>query len=176
MPWKDVDRPEGMGPTARRRAWVEPHALQRKPRPRFYADGTFPTQAISLLRERGFDVLAAREGGEGSSSSQDALAFARRFARILVTCDEGYLDEHSCPTTNTPTVMVFGFGTGGTDEILSAFQCLDYMATFPRFYDKWCKIHAKPGEWTEHVSPRYGAASSRRFRWQAGRLQTWAEE
>jgi hypothetical protein len=176
MPWIDVDEWQGMDPHAGKKAWAEPYPGQRRAGPRFYADETVPTQAISLLRTRGFDVVAARRGGGGVLPAQNQLAFARRFARILVTCDEGYMDEPSCPTTNIPTVMVFDLGAGEPDEILSAFKCLDYLTSTPRFYDNWCKIHAKPEEWIEHVSPAYGAASSRRLRWQEGRLQTWAEE
>jgi hypothetical protein len=175
MPWIDVEE-EGRNAATREQIGSPPYAEKGKRRPRFYADETVPTQAISLLRKRGFDVVAARKGAGGGLPPENQLAFARRFARILVTCDEGYLDEPSCPTTNIPTVMVFGFGTGGADEILSAFKCLDYITSTPRFYDNWCKIYAKPQEWIEHVSPAYGATSSRRLRWQEGRLQTWAEE
>jgi predicted nuclease of predicted toxin-antitoxin system len=176
MPWIDVDEGEGIAPNERGRARAAPHAETGKARPRFFADETIPTQAISLLRKRGFDVIAARIGGGGVVPAQNQLAFARRFARILVTCDEDYLEERSCPTTNVPTVMVFGFGEGQIDEILSAFKCLDYVASLPGSYGNWCKIYARPEEWVEHVSPAYGAASSRRLRWQEGRLQTWAEE
>jgi hypothetical protein len=176
VPWIDMDEFAERDRNAREKPGVGPYAGQRRAGLRFYADETIPTQALGLLRKRGFDVIAARGAEGGGLPAQNQLAFARTFARILVTCDEYYLDQRNCPTTTTPTVMVFGFGDGTADEILSAFQCLDYMASGPRFYDNWCKIHAQPGEWTEHVRPAYGTSSSRRFRWQEGRLQTWAEE
>ena len=61
-------------------------------------------------------------------------------------------------------------------EKLQAMRCLVHIDKGPTFYDRWVKIHAKPGEWTEEMRFLNGTTGRSRWRVYRGRLQEWVED
>jgi hypothetical protein len=112
-------------------------------------------------------------GGSGRPDL-DHLASARRLGRVLLTCDEGFLDERNALLTRNPALIVFDFGSGTPDEIVAAFRCFDAMPGAPSPHN-WGKIDARPDGWTEYRRRLDGSVSRERFRLADGKLQTWAE-
>lgn len=176
MPWVNVEDLPAPQPTPKEIDDVERYARQKKTRSRFYADENFPAGATEILREMGFDVRSAQEAGKQSHPDQNQIAEARRLRRVLITCDHDYLDNRRYPLTTFHAVIVFDFGRGADMQIVSAYQCLAYIGQFPQFYDKWCKVRASPGEWTESVRYLDGTTSRTRLRIRKDKLQEWAPE
>ncbi|MGO9566796.1 MAG: DUF5615 family PIN-like protein [Desulfomonilaceae bacterium] len=152
---------------------IERYAKLKKTKAKFYADENFPAQAIETLRERGFDVLTAREAGRQGHPDENHIAEALRRGRVLITCDRDYLNDRMYPLISCPTIIVFDFGSKTKAEMISAFQCLNYIAAFPQLYDKWCKIKAGQGEWIEKIRFQDGSTARNRCRFFRGRLQVW---
>ncbi len=152
---------------------IERYAKLKKTKSKFYADENFPAQAIEILRERGFDVLTAHDANKQGHPDENHVAEARRRRRVLITCDRDYLNDRIYPLIHCPTIIVFDFGSRTTDEIISAFQCLNYVAAFPQLYDKWCKIKAGRDEWIEKIRFQDGSTSRTRLRFFRGRIQVW---
>lgn len=61
---------------------------------RFYFDQHVPEAVVVGLRQRGVDVLTAREVDRCGLSDSDQLAFATAKERILVTFDTDFLELH----------------------------------------------------------------------------------
>ncbi len=56
------------------------------------ADECINTDIITMLRNRGFNVLAAKEAGLSGKSDEDVFDFAQKSKRILLTFDRGFGD------------------------------------------------------------------------------------
>lgn len=115
------------------------------------------------------------EVGTTGHPDENHLAEARKRGRILLTCDHDFLDERKFPLIHCPALIVFDFGSGTTDEMISTFQCLELPLTIPQFYDKWVKIHAKQGEWTEYTRFKDGSTGRTRMRLHNGEFQEWRD-
>jgi predicted nuclease of predicted toxin-antitoxin system len=173
MSWVNVEDTIDQLPSKREIDEVEHYAKLKKTKSKFYADENFPAQAIEILRGKGFDVLTAQEAGKQGHPDENHISEARRRGRVLITCDKDYLNDRIFPLIHCPTIVVCDFGSQTTDEIISAFQCLAYVASFPRFYDKWCKIKAGREEWVEHIRFQDGSTSRDRYRFFQGKMQVW---
>jgi predicted nuclease of predicted toxin-antitoxin system len=101
---------------------LENYLRQRKKKPRFYADEDFPAQAVEILREVGFNVLAAQEAGKRGHPDEKQRAEAKKQGRILLSCDRDFLNERRCPLIESLTLVVFDFGTKTEDEIVQALR------------------------------------------------------
>jgi len=176
MPWVNMDDLPIQIPSKREMDEVERYRKMKKTKPRFYADENFPERAIEVLRGWNFDVLTAIDADKKGHPDENHLAEARRLGRVLLTCDRDYLNERRFPLIHCSALVVFDFGSGTRSEIIRAFQCLDLVVRFPQFYDKWCKIDAKPDEWIEKSRFQDGSTSRERYRIFEGKLQVWIND
>ena len=175
MPWVNTSDLPSVELSKREEKELEDYARQRKKKPRFYADEDLPKQAVEILREVGFNVLTAEEAGKRGHPDENQLAEAKRQGRILLSCDQDFLNERRFPLIECSTLVVFDFGTKTEDEILQALQCLAVIETYPDFFEKCAKIDAKTSEWTE--THRFVEGTFRyRNRWHQGQLQEWVDE
>jgi len=175
MVWVNVEDTFVQQPSQQEIEEIERYSKLKKTKAKFYTDENFQSSAIKLLRERGFDVLTAQEANKLGHPDQNHLAEAKRLGRVLLTCDRDYLNDRIYPLIHCPTIVVFDFGLKSKAEMISAFQCLAYVASFPQFFDKWCKIEAKPGEWIERLRFLDGTSSRERLRFFHRRIQVWKE-
>lgn len=173
MPWVNEEELSGAEPSKKEVQEVRRYLARKKTLPRFYADENFPPRATALLRAGGFDVVTAAEAGKLGHPDENHAAEALRLERVLVTCDRDYLNDRRFPIIHCPAIVVFDFGAGTRTEILRAFRCLRWMIAIPQFYDKWAKLHARPGEWSEHFRYLDGSESRQRCRWHRGKRQVW---
>jgi uncharacterized protein DUF5615 len=143
MPWIDMDIIAIDGKlTERERRQVDDFA-RRKAKPRFYADENFPELAIEMLKGLNADVMNVRNTRRKGPPDENHAAEALRLGRILITCDQDYLDERRFPLIHCPAIVVFDFGRGTADEIWRTFACLGGIFSAPQIFDKWTKIDAK---------------------------------
>jgi predicted nuclease of predicted toxin-antitoxin system len=176
MSWINAEHTFEQAPSKREIDEVERYAKLKKTKSKFYADENFPSQVIEMLSERGFNVLTAKQANRLGHPDENYLAEARRLGRVLLTCDRDYLNERIYPLIHCPTIVVFDFGSKTKAELKGVLQCLTYVAAFPQFYDKWCKIDAKPGEWVERIRFQDGSTARNRFRFYRGKMQVWAND
>ena len=148
MPWVNTSDLPSVELSKRQEKELEDYVRQRKKKPRFYADEDFPAQAVEILREVGFNVLTAEEAGKRGHPDENQLDEAKRQGRILLRCDQDFLNERRFPLIECSTLVIFDFGTTPEDEILQALQCLAVIETYPGFFEKCAKIEAKTSEWT----------------------------
>lgn len=136
MTWVSVEGMVEQPPSQREIAEIERYAKLRKPKSKFCADENSPAQAIEILREWDLGVLTAQEAGRQGHPDQNHIAEARRQSRVLITCDRDYLNDRIYPLVHSPTIIVFDFGSKTRTEMISAFDCLAYVAKFPQLYNK----------------------------------------
>lgn len=173
MPWVDIEKLVQHDPPTKREAQEVEDYIRRKAKARFYADENFPAPAINALRRLGADVLTAEKIGKRGHPDENHLAEAKKRTRIFITCDRDFLDERRFPLIRCPALIVFDFGSGTAHEIVDTLDCLSAVLNAPQFYDKWTKIHAKGGEWTEYTRFSDGSTSRSRYRAHNGKFQQW---
>jgi predicted nuclease of predicted toxin-antitoxin system len=142
---------------------------------RFYADENFPELATEILRSMGARVMTVQEANLRRHPDENHAAYALRNGYVLVTCDRDYLDNRRFPLVHCPALAVFDFGGGTPREIRAAFRCLHTMFRVPQFYDKWIKIDASRGTWTESARFLNGTTSRTRYRFHQGQIQEWID-
>jgi hypothetical protein len=81
-------------------------------RSKFLADENIDVRVVAYLRKRKFNVKTVAESNLKHRDDADVLAFAWREDRILLTHDEGFLDEQRYPPNRNPGVIVLPGGSG----------------------------------------------------------------
>jgi predicted nuclease of predicted toxin-antitoxin system len=173
MVWVDVIEQLQSNPPTKKEVEQVFDYRRRKAKPRFYADENFPNRAARLLREMGARLITAQEAGLTRHPDENHAEYALRLGYILLTCDRDYLNERKFPVVHCPAIVVFDFGSGTLEEILSAFMSIKTMFGSPQFFDKWIKIDAKRTSWTEYARHLNGTTSRSHYRVFRGRLQEW---
>jgi hypothetical protein len=134
MPWKDLKKIAADDATSEREKREVEDYVRRRAKPRFYADENFPNVAIKILKRLGADVLTVRDARRRGHPDENHVAEALRLGRILITCDRDYLDGRRFPLIHCPALIVFEFGSGTADDIVSTFACLSGPFRAPQFF------------------------------------------
>jgi predicted nuclease of predicted toxin-antitoxin system len=101
-------------------------------RPPVYADENVSRRLTDALRERGFDVLAAREAGTLGQDDDAQLAFAAAAGRVLLS-----FDRHDFRRTHTaflrrggqhPGIVLLPQGAGVARSAIRTAMLLDWLA------------------------------------------------
>jgi hypothetical protein len=111
MPWTHLRIAADDLLPERERRQVEDY-VDRRARPRFYADENFPSVAIQILRQLGADVLTVHDARLRRHPDENHVAAALRLGRILITCDRDYLNDRRFPLVHCPALIVCDFGSG----------------------------------------------------------------
>jgi hypothetical protein len=175
MPWTHLRIAADDLLPERERRQVEDY-VDRRARPRFYADENFPSVAIQILRQLCADVLTVHDARLRRHPDENHVAAALRLGRILITCDRDYLNDRRFPLVHCPALIVCDFGSGTVDDIVRTFACLGGPFRAPQFFDKWVKIHATRDGWTERIRHLNGTSSRTRYRIHQRRLQEWVDD
>jgi predicted nuclease of predicted toxin-antitoxin system len=177
MPWVPAEEVVAREPPSKTEAEEVFRLLKlKKHRSRFLTDENFPADAIALLQEMRLTVHTASDAGLVGHSDESYTAYALRHRLVLITCDRDYLNRRKFPLIGCPAIAVFDFGYGTTSEKRDALRCLVGVAKAPDFYDKWCKLDAKPKGWTEETRHLNGTISRERCRVHHGRIEYWRDE
>jgi uncharacterized protein DUF5615 len=79
------------------------HFLRKKAR--FLVDENIGKLA-SILRELGWDAVSAHEAGLRGHSDEDLFAFGWKRKRVIITNDDGFLDDRRYPFHRCPGVLI----------------------------------------------------------------------
>ena len=175
MPWVDLAEIITRTPPTEKEIEQVLDYRRRRAKARFYADENFPVAAVGLVRSSGAGVLTTQEAGRRGHPDESQAAFALRNGRVLLTCDRDYLDERRFPLIHCPVIVVCDFGSGSSSEMRQTLRCLRTIFSVPQFFDKWTKIDAKRGSWTEASRHLDGTTSRTRYRVYRGQMQEWAD-
>src|SRR5918912_829692 len=87
---------------------LAPHAAERSPNPRIYADANVPAGLVAYMRTRlHWDVLFVLEEDDLRRASDTRhYQLAQQLRRTLVTLDRDYLDDRRFPPAETAGVLV----------------------------------------------------------------------
>jgi predicted nuclease of predicted toxin-antitoxin system len=173
MAWVNLINLIGNNPPSRKEIEQVLDYRRRRARARFYADENFPALATTILRKMGAKVVTVQEVGRRRHPDENHVAYALKQGYVLLTCDRDYLDDIRFPLIHCPAILVFDFGSGSPREILQAFTCLRRILSTPQFFDKWTKIDANRGSWTEYSRTLDGQTHRSRYRVHQGNLQEW---
>ena len=104
-------------------------------RPRAYADENVSRRLTDALRERGFDVHAAREAGTLGQDDDAQLAFAAAAGRVLLTFDRrDFRRTHAAFLQRGgrhPGIVLLPQGRSVTRAAVRAAMLLDWLAARP---------------------------------------------
>jgi len=177
MPWINVDDYSGFDLSKEEEAELEKSIRAKKPKKmRFYVDEDVPPLAVTILRERGFNVRTVQEAKVDGHPDENHLAEAKKQGRILITCDNDFLDDRKYPLLGCPTLVQCDFGSRTRDEINDTFDCSFLSIEWaPDLFTNSVKIAAKPSHWTEKIRYQEGYSERRKFRIHQGVRQIWVE-
>jgi predicted nucleic acid-binding protein len=173
MAWVDAKIVSRQNPPKPQEIQQAEDYVQRRAKPRFFADENFPAVATAVLRSMGAKVRTAQEARRCRHPDENHAAYALKHGLALVSCDRDFLNERRFPLIHCPAIFVFDFGNGTVEEIRGAYRCLMNIFYVPQFYDKWVKVDAHRDGWTEYCRFLNGTTSRSRFRLTRHGIQEW---
>jgi predicted nuclease of predicted toxin-antitoxin system len=87
---------------------------------RFLLDADVDPRLAAVLRRLGWNVRTADEAGLSGHPDENVLAHAKREDRVLITHDDGYLDDRRHPPHRNPGVIVIPQAESAAVEALSS--------------------------------------------------------
>lgn len=111
-------------------------ATQRwRKRGRFLVDESVDGEAVTFLRDRGWNVKGVHEVDLAGHSDEDVYAFALRDDRIVLTHDDDFLDDRRFPPHRNFCVVILPGGSGTTEPLVRAI--LNMLAIVGRYRDAY---------------------------------------
>jgi predicted nuclease of predicted toxin-antitoxin system len=96
---------------------IENAPLFEAGRSRFLVDENMDYRVVRYLSNQGYNARAVSDGALRHHDDQDVLATAWREQRILLTHDQGFLDERRYPPHRNPGIIVLPGGSGDFDTL-----------------------------------------------------------
>ena len=93
-------------------------------RARFLLDENVDVALFKYLKGKGFNVRTVAQRGLRHRDDADVLACAWRENRILITHDDGFLDESKHPPNRNPGVVVLPGGDGRVATLAAAAKII----------------------------------------------------
>jgi len=170
MGWKELDIPNAQEAAGFRQEFQK--------RARFLLDESLGVAVANLLRRSGWNAKFVADVGLAGRDDQDVLAFAQRDDRILLTHDQGFLDDRKYPEHRNPGIVILP-GAGG--DIVALIQALQWsLSIVGQFREVWRKSKIVMGnDGTFRVTSRNadtGAMDTRRYWLTKGTVFIWEDE
>ena len=163
MPWRQMEQ---LSPSE-----VAAARLDKK-KARFFLDANVDVRMGEWLRNEGFNVVHAHDVRMHTHPDEDILAYAERENRILLTCDEDFLNERHYPSRRSPGIVVLPeSGLGDCAWLLRAIGISRELWRSSKVV-----INAD-GTWIVHsFEPDIGRIVTTRYRLSAGGLEIWEKD
>jgi predicted nuclease of predicted toxin-antitoxin system len=143
---------------------------------KFYADEDIEPVLIEILRDLDFDITSAREVGMVHRDDTDHYGYARQQGRMLLSHDQGYLNDLTFPLTQHPGAVVLAIKPLTRETISDAFYLLRTVVLPYRELWRGAKILIhKHLEMTIRMRNFDGRVRSNRYRLRGRRPEEWVE-
>ncbi len=114
MPWKPLADPDPEESAAFVKAF--------KKKARFLVDESLGIGVTGYLREAGWNAKDVSEVELSGHSDEEVFAFAGRDDRILLTHDEGFLNDRAFPPHRNPGIVILPGGSGDEAALVGALE------------------------------------------------------
>lgn len=126
MPWRPLEISD--------KEIARAQKLWRK-KARFFVDESLGRRTTKLLRELGWNVKDVFEVGLEGHSDEDVLAYAFRKNRILLSHDNGFLNDRRFPYHRNPGVVILPGGSGDVNAlVLGLLDMIVLVASYAEIY------------------------------------------
>ena len=102
---------------------------------RFFADHCFFACGVEYLRNRGHDVLTAKDAGLASARDEDIVSFCNKEKRIILTLDADFSSLYRFPLGSHRGVVLFRLSSFTPDGLLNSLKILSEKNLFDQFED-----------------------------------------
>jgi hypothetical protein len=140
MPWRPIPEPT-------KADLGDLHRSMKKAR--FLVDENLGEGVADIVRGKGFNVQFVADAGLRRHDDSDVFAYAWRTDRLLLTHDDGFLNDRKYPPHRNRGIVVLPGGSGETEPL---YRALWWALSIVGTYSDNCvftKIRISPeGEWT----------------------------
>jgi hypothetical protein len=153
---------------------LDPSEFSGQRRARFYADEDIEDEVVEVLRNRGANIVSARELGYLRKPDSFHVAYALKKRRFILTKNaRHYMDDAVVPPNLTHGVVVLDVRAGDTDAMAGALARL--LETVLRFGDwlQGCKVRLSPQGEEILFTDKTGKRRRARFRSARGWVEYW---
>jgi predicted nuclease of predicted toxin-antitoxin system len=114
MPWKKIQL------SYRQWQQLNLELSGHRGRTRFLLDENMPQDVTAALRRRRYSTMTVADYGFADRGEDDIFALAKGEDRVLVTQDEGFLDEERFPLEGSPGVAILPPSSESEDRLSRA--------------------------------------------------------
>ena len=175
MTWIGIDEWARLSrPTRKEKDQIIGFSKLKQSKNKFYAEESVPASIVKFLRGKRLDVKTACELGMLRRGDQEHAAFALMKKRVLITCDNDFLDNRKFNLIMTPVIVVVDPRNQSRRDMEIVYRILVPIIRFPRIYDKWSRLEVHlNGQWVETGRALNGESWRERHRYFRGEHQVW---
>jgi predicted nuclease of predicted toxin-antitoxin system len=106
-----------------------------KHRTRFLVDEDVNYEVVEYLRDSGWNAESVLDVGLQGHPDENVLAYAWKHDRVLLTHDDGFLDDQKHPPTRNPGVVILPGGSGDTQALIASVRIVHHLVG--RYRELW---------------------------------------